>query len=228
MRHLLICVLLLSGCGRSLTEPETRFLSALAGGELDTGAVRLVDFHAGGSLTFQMPVRPRRTCQERLWPPVTARRTMTVSPAATVLFNTIFLRDDLYRADFLARHPEEIVLTDLMLLAHEAVHVWQWQNRAQTGYTPLRALNEHRATDPYLFDPDPTRRFREYGYEQQGAIMEEYVCCLALDPEAPRTARLRDLISEELRLDGLASLLEGPRIRLPWSGAKTDGICRPE
>lgn len=225
---LLFSFVLLVACGRPLSPQETAWLSAIAGEELDTARMRLVDGHFAGGVTYTIPVRPRVTCQERIWPPIVEETRMTVSPGATVLFNTVLLRSDLYRDDMMAGLPERIELYQAMLLAHEAVHVWQWQNRSRTGYTPLRALGEHAVQDdPYLFDPDRGgRRFLDYGYEQQGAIVEEYVCCRLLDPEAPRTARLRALITQELPVGGLDRLIADPAIRLPWPGAQTEGICR--
>ena len=218
--------LLLAACGRPLTPAEMSFVTAMQGDETDLSRVRLVNGHFAGSVTFQRPVRPRLTCQERLWPP-SRGETVTVSPGATVLFNRIFFRKDLYRADFLAEHPQVIDLTDAMLLAHEMVHVWQWQNRARTGYTPWKAAREHGASpDPYLFAPDTAGRFLDYGYEQQGAIMEEYLCCRLLDPEAPRTARMHAMISAEMPLEGLDAFLDAGGVRIPWAGAETEGICR--
>jgi hypothetical protein len=220
--------LVLAGCGRPLTDSETAYLSALTGDRIDLAAMRLVDGNPAGAISYTIPVRPRLTCQERLWPPLQEARRVRVSPGASVLFNTVMLRRDLYRDDFLAGFPERIDLYQAMLLAHEAVHVWQWQARARTGYHPLRALNEHAVRDdPYLFDPDTgRRRFLEYGYEQQGAIVEEFVCCAILDPEAPRTARLRALISQDLPVAGLEAMLGNPDIVVPWSGAQVRGICR--
>jgi hypothetical protein len=230
MRALLILALvLLAACGRPLTEAETAYLSAIHGEALDTTRMRLVDGHFAGEMTYQIPVRPRTTCQERIWPPMTGAKTVTVSPAATVLFNRVLIREDIYRPDFLAGWPHEVDLLDAMLFAHEATHVWQWQNRARTGYHPLKALSEHVASrDPYLFDPDNTTSFLDYGYEQQGSIVEEYVCCRLLDPEAPRTARLRALISSEMPIDRLDAILDAPRIRVPWPGLQQEGICRAE
>ena len=224
---LLFSLLVLTACGRPLTEAETAYLTAIHGEDLDTSRMRLVDGHFAGEFTYQIPVRPRTTCQERIWPPMTEQRTVTVSPAATVLFNKVLIRKDIFRADFLKGWPEEVDLLDAMLFAHEATHVWQWQNRARTHYHPLKALREHATQkDPYLFDPDNTTTFLDYGYEQQGSIVEEYVCCRLLDPEAPRTARLRALIGAEMPVDRLDTVITTPAIRVPWSGVQTEGICR--
>lgn len=224
---LCLCLILLAACGRPLTPSETAYLTALQGETLATERMRLRDGHFAGSVTYEIPVRPRNTCQERIWPPVPEGRTITVSPAATVLFNTVHVRRDIYRDDFLAGFPERIDLYDAMLLAHEATHVWQWQNRRLTGYHPLKALLEHTGSpDPYLFDTEATRDFLDFGYEQQGSIVEEYVCCRLLDPEAPRTGRLRQMISKYMPLDRLDSQLGGTRVRLPWEGAEPEGICR--
>ena len=115
-------------------------------------------------------------------------------------------------------------LIEAMFFAHEITHVWQWQNRSVTGYTPFRASREHRvADDPYLFDLTTKTRFLDFSYEQQASIVEEYVCCAALDPGAPRTDRLRQLIGGAMPLQSLKI----PRnVRLPWDGAETEGICR--
>ena len=43
--------------------------------------------------------------------------------------------------------------------------------------------------DPYLFDERADRRFLEYGYEAQASLVEEYVCCRALDPSGGRGPR---------------------------------------
>jgi hypothetical protein len=223
---LILTLLTVTACGRPLTEQEKLYLSAIHGEDLDTSKMRLVDGHFAGEMTYKIPVRPRTTCQERIWPPLQQETEVTVAPAATVIFNKVLIREDIFREDFLKGYPHEIDLLDAMLFAHEATHVWQWQNRKRTGYTPLKALTEHVASrDPYLFDPDNTTTFLDYGYEQQGSIVEEYVCCRLLDPEAPRTARLRALIHEEMPIDRLDAILDGPQVRVPWQGIQTSGIC---
>lgn len=223
----LFALLILTACGRPLTPAETAYLQAIHGDQVDRGKVRLIDGNPVGSVTYKIPARPRTTCQERIWPPVTESKEITVSPAATVLFDTILIRDDIYREDFLKGWPEQVDLIDAMLLAHEVTHVWQWQNRKLTGYTPLKAVREHTISrDPYLFDTEETRDFLAFGYEQQGSIVEEYVCCRLLDPQAPRTGRLRGMIGKYLPVGRLDAAIGRPRVILPWDGAQTKGICR--
>ena len=225
----LLTLLCLAACGRPLTEAETAYLSAIHGNQIDTSKMRVIDGNPAGAVNYQIPVRPRTTCQERLWPPMTEARSVTVSPAATVLFNKVLLRDDIYRDDFLKGWPDKIDIFDAMLFAHEATHVWQWQNRKMTGYHPIKAAREHVASkDPYLFDTATSRDFLDFGYEQQGSIVEEYVCCRLLDPQAPRTERLRGMIAKYMPIDRLDRTMDRPRVILPWKDAQTTGICRVE
>ncbi|MFZ7091967.1 hypothetical protein [Primorskyibacter sp. 2E233] len=227
MRKLLIFLLFLAACGRPLTPSETAYLHALQGDQIDTQKIRIVDGHFAGSYVYTIPVRPRTTCQERIWPPLDKAQKVEVSPAASVIYNTMMFRKDLYRDDLMQGWPTKIDLYQAMLFAHESTHVWQWQNRDRTGYTPLKALSEHTANvDPYLFDPDKTQDFLSYGYEQQGSIVEEYVCCRLLDPGAPRTGRLRAMISQYMPVDGLDKALGEGTVRLSWAGAQPKGICR--
>ena len=152
---------------------------------------------------------------------------MTSSPIALVLFNSIRIRKDIWRDDFLEGFPDRLTLLDAMLLAHEMTHVWQWQNRDLTGYHPIKAAREHQmSVDPYLIDPNTKSNFLDHGYEQQGTIVEEYVCCKALDPDAPRTERLRKMIAEVMPVDRLDALIDRPLVRLPWRGVEPRGICR--
>ncbi|UMA65489.1 hypothetical protein LVO79_03235 [Roseivivax marinus] len=223
----LFAMLFAASCGRPLTENEARFADALQGDEVNPARVRFHDGHFAGSITYSRPKRPRLTCQERIWPPAIDDE-ITVSPGATTFFNRVLYREDLYRDDFLEGFPDQVDLVSVMLFAHEMTHVWQWQNRKRTRYHPLRAALEHtRSADPYLFEPDEgTADFLAHGYEQQGAIVEEFVCCRLLDPEAPRTDRLRRMISAEMDISRLDDALTGVDVAIPWADAKVEGICR--
>ncbi|MCE0505378.1 hypothetical protein LR948_08450 [Roseivivax sp. GX 12232] len=227
MRLLLLAALILTAaCGRPLTPRETAVAAALSGGTIDPGPVRFHEGHPFASYSYTRPIRPRLTCQERLFPP-SRGETVELSPGAIALFQRVLWREDLYREDFFAEMPEVIDLYSAMLFAHEMTHVWQWQQRKVTGYHPFRAAAEHqRSEDPYLFDPDSTGVFADYGYEQQGSLVEEYVCCQVLDPEAPRTARLKATIEGAMDLSGLEALLQARNVRIPWSGAEVENICR--
>jgi hypothetical protein len=230
LRRLLLlplCLVLLTGCGRPLTEAEQSFAATMKGDTLDIDRVRLVRGAMVGSVTFQRQPRPRVACRERIVPPPeNPHETVTVSPAAVALFNRVFFTHGWYLDDYLDDYPETLDLVAAMLFAHELTHVWQWQNRAETGYHPLRAATEHTVTDdPYLFDLDGAQRFLDYGFEQQGAIVEEYVCCRALDPQAARTQRLHDMIGAAMPLTPLPEEGREYNVLIPWKDAEIDGIC---
>ncbi|PIE13033.1 MAG: hypothetical protein CSA70_07150 [Rhodobacterales bacterium] len=220
---LLLSLTLLSSCARPLSEHEKAFASQLHGESLDLDRIR---FHNGalvGEVTYRRQKRPRLTCRERIWPEPTSEM-VTVGPAAVALHNRVFFAKPYFSKDFLDTYPARLPLFQAMLFAHEITHVWQWQNRHKTGYSPLRAAREHTySDDPYLFDINTKTAFLDYGYEQQASIVEEYVCCAALDPGAPRTKRLERLIKSEIPMQ---TLRISPEIRIPWAGARVQGICR--
>ncbi|WP_170607054.1 hypothetical protein [Ruegeria arenilitoris] len=223
---LIIVLCFFASCGRQLTEQERAFASNIQGNTLDLDRVRLVEGAPVAAVTYTRKARPRLACRELILPPVKTE-TVTGRPAAVALFNRVYFTKDWYLDDYMSKYPERVNLIAAMLLAHELTHVWQWQNREKTGYHPLRAAAEHgRQSDPYLFDLDTSPDFLAYGYEQQGSIVEEYVCCRALDPGAPRTQRLHDMLQPHF---DLASLPNGRResdVLLPWDGAEIEGICR--
>jgi hypothetical protein len=225
-RFAFLCFLALFGCARALTPNEVALSNALLGPSIATDKVRLVRGAPVAAVTFQRKARPRVTCRERILPPV-KEEIVTARPAAVTLFNTVFFARDWYTEDYARGYPETLDLSAAMLLSHELVHVWQWQNRQVTGYSPLRAAAEHNASpDPYLFELDGAPDLLSFGYEQQGAIMEEYVCCRALDPGAQRTKRLHDMLAAYLPVTPLPR--GGGResdVLLPWRGAQVRGIC---
>ncbi|MFN0025508.1 MAG: hypothetical protein ACKVS5_16575 [Parvularculaceae bacterium] len=65
--------------------------------------------------------------------------------------------------------PEEAAsVTERAHLAHELVHVWQYQALRRSGLELLFSR-------VYRYRVDPARTFLSYGYEQQAAIVEDYV-----------------------------------------------------
>lgn len=216
----LLALSLTAACGRPLTAPEQSFSAALFGASFDPALVRVVRDAPLGTITVDLPPRPRLTCQERIVPERTG--TVTLSPAALVAFNSVFLSENWSLDDFVPGYPDRVSLYEAMLFAHEMTHVWQWQNRATTNYHPLKAAAEHvRLDDPYLFDPEETQPFLSYGYEQQAGLVEEYVCCALLDPAGARTARLKTLISQAIPVGSLTQ----PRVSISWPDAPRSGLC---
>lgn len=218
----LAILLLLAACARPLTPAERAFADTVHGPALNAAAVRV---HRGaliGGITQVRPPRPALACRERIRPEEAGP--VRVSTAAFVLGNRMFTATDWWRPDFLDGYPRDLPLDQAMLLAHELTHVWQWQRRGLTGYHPLRAAAEHRpGGDPYLFDPAEARAFLDYGFEQQGALVEEFVCCRALDPDGTRTARLHAILAPVF--PGLALRSAAGVVRPPYPGIPTTGIC---
>lgn len=221
-----LVLMLLAGCGRRLSENEMAFATAIQGDQLDFANVRLVKGAPMGSVTYRRKARPRVSCRELILPPP-KDEVVTVTPAAMTLFNKVLFSKDWYADDYLPAFPDRLYLIEAMLLAHELTHIWQWQNRAKTGYHPLRAAAEHSASDdPYLFDLADAPAFLDYGFEQQGAIVEEYVCCRALAPDAARTKRLHSMLKGAFPVSDLPR--DGKRewnVYLPWKKADLHGIC---
>ncbi|MDU8945637.1 hypothetical protein [Ovoidimarina sediminis] len=225
--RVLIClaVLALAACAsRPLTETERAFTGTVLGDAIDIAPVRITRGAAVGLLRPTVPPKPRTTCREKLFPP----RDLPVKGRfpAFVLSDRVFYTREHWRADFLAGYPEAKSLRQSMRFAHELVHVWQWQNREVTGYHPLKAMTEHiESDDPYLIEIDPEKPFLAYAYEQQGVIVEEFVCCRALAPTAPRTAELLRLVRQVFPQAAARESVPRDEIALPWEGAELNGIC---
>ncbi|MFN3953132.1 MAG: hypothetical protein ACK4LQ_01675 [Pararhodobacter sp.] len=222
----LLLALLVVGCGRELAPGERALAQGLFGETLDIAPVRVVENGLVGVVSRTYPTRPRTTCRERILPPDDSP-TFTARAAGMVLWNHIHIRPDIMRADY-ARNPDgSMGLVAAMFIAHEMTHVWQWQNRHLTGYSPMRGGAEHfQGADPYLFDAEAEAqadaRFLDYGYEQQASLVEEYICCRVLDPHGARTGRLERLLSQVMP----ASALSLPDdIALPWPEVPARGIC---
>jgi hypothetical protein len=221
----ILALVVLAACGRPLTTAEREFMVGLQGESFDPAPVRIARNRLIGITERTYPVRPRTTCRERIRPPTNAP-TFTASTAGITLFEHVHTSPDVYLKDYVGRPDGKLNLAAAMFFAHEMTHVWQWQNRDVTGYHPFRAFAEHRNTeDPYLFDSDSRHRFLDYGYEQQASLVEEYVCCRALDPSGDRTARLERLLRQSMPLSPRLDRLDGLATLVPWDGVERRGIC---
>ncbi|MEL7027555.1 MAG: hypothetical protein AAGO57_10080 [Pseudomonadota bacterium] len=224
MRFLLIFVLLAACSSRPLTEAERGFIETIHGDTVDYDQVRVAKGSISSAFQANIAPRPRTTCRERIFRPRTGPQTL-IFPGLT-LDSTMYFTAPFWSDDYLEAYPDTLPLRDAMRLAHEVTHVWQWQARAETKYHPVKALREHISQDdPYLVRFDPDRPFLTYGWEQQGTLVEEFVCCRALDPNSPKTAALHAMLSQ--RFPGLARREVVPlaEIDLPWDGAEPRGIC---
>ncbi|MGR3615000.1 MAG: hypothetical protein ACU0BB_03040 [Paracoccaceae bacterium] len=219
-----LTLLILTACGRPLSESETDFIQSIHGDALDISRVRLVEGAPLTEVTYRRKPKPRVACRERILPPV-KEEIVTGRPAAVALYNRVLFTRDWYTENYLPEYPERLYLVQAMLLAHEMTHVWQWQNRDVTGYSPFRAAAEHTGgDDPYQFDFAGDEAFLSYGYEQQGAIVEEYVCCRTIAPKGKRTQRLHDMVAKAFPVSDLPQA-RAHDVYLPWKDADLRGIC---
>ncbi|NKX46231.1 hypothetical protein [Roseicyclus persicicus] len=222
---LCLSLILLTACGRPLTEAERAYMADLQADSFDPVPVRIARNPFLGLIVQRYPARPQVTCRERVAPPpegpVVEGRT-----GGMVLFNTLMVRPDMHVPDYTVMADGRRHLYAAMFFAHEMTHVWQWQNRAVTGYHPWRAAREHATVeDPYLFDTEDDRRFLDYGYEAQASLVEEYVCCRALDPAGARTARLERLIGQAMPVTPWRARADAVELYLPWDGIEPRGMC---
>ncbi len=216
--------MLVAACGRPLTENERSFLRGLHGPTLSTENIRISRAPFVGMFRVRYPARPRTTCREQIAPPPDGPW-LEGSVAGMAGKRRIYVNPDWYLPDYLPDYPQGLNLAAAMFFAHEMTHIWQYQNRRITGYHPFRGLSEHEpGRDPYLFDDSAAQSFLEYGYEQQASIVEEYLCCILLDPGGSRTGRLRRMLSEVMEPADLTQPIS-QHVTLPWGGVQRMGIC---
>lgn len=201
------CLAALGGCSRPLTEAETRFAKDLFGASLDTSKVSVAQ---GVGITPLYRTVPNsvvlvdgdddacvRTPQPRGAQP----------PQAFAFRNRINFGSKLYSSDMALTWPRALRVPHALVLAHELTHVWQWQNRETTGYSPGRAVAESwRLADPYYTSPG-SAAFYSFGYEQQAALVADYVCFTVSNPSHPRHAELREILAPVFPLEGFEAAM---------------------
>ena len=192
---LALCLLagLLAACTRPLSDREAAFAGALFGDSLDPAEVRVTQ-----GLGLAPLVRTKVAATYRVDPPegacVRTPSPVRPPPRAFALANRVHFTTDLYSSDMMAGWPDGLRVPHALTMAHELVHVWQWQNRARTGYRPWRAAAESlRIADPYFYGA--TGEFARLGYEQQAALVEDWLCFAVLDPGNPRKAELEETLA---------------------------------
>jgi hypothetical protein len=203
---LLLCLPILAACTRGLTPAEEAFAKDLFGPTIDTSRVQITQ---GLGLIPLYRTVPRevtlvegtdkacvRTPQPRGAQP----------PQAFAYRNRLHFETGLYSSDMIIDWPDKLRFPQALVLAHELTHVWQWQNRARTGYSPGRAAAESwQLADPYFSNEDAA--FFAFGFEQQAAIVEDYVCFAFANPDHPRRAELREVLAPVLPIDRFDAVL---------------------
>lgn len=204
---------LLSACARPLAQNEADFATALFGETIETDGIEIL---AGIGLTPLPREYPAlRDPNEVVTPPPPPRappadlcerkqstRFYWDWPAAFVVDDNIYYSYRYYTEDAFAGLPESALYPSTVLLAHELVHVWQWQNRSRTSYSSLAAGAESLAApDPYWWVPEGGREFLTYGYEQQAAIVQDFVCFALFDSGDPKLSELADILRPVLPVD---------------------------
>ena len=203
MRLLLgLLFLALAACGRPMTQMEEQFAKDVFGPTLDTSKVVV-----GQGAGLRPPMKTRvskvvtvhgteRSCIR------TPQPGRVYAPTKAFAFkNKVHFDTGLYSSDMVLDWPNRLRLPQALIFAHELTHVWQWQNRARTGYTPWRAAAESlRLADPY-FAPPGAAAFFSFGYEQQAAIVEDYLCFAFANPHHPRRYELREILAPVFPVD---------------------------
>ncbi|WP_422375004.1 hypothetical protein [Roseibium sp.] len=214
----LMVALALSGC-RSLTANEKNFTSRIYAGQLNTGKIEI---YSPGQSSKDSNDRLKGTLAKEIAQTKSLKRTgltnsellerasaeLRSRPEALVIHNRIYYKSGSYRADFAEGFPTRVRVDELGLLAHEIMHVWQYQNRDRTGFTLLAVAMEHvRFRDPYAYTIVPGKRFLSYRFEQQGKMVQDYVVLSYSQPNSAKLKSLRNLLSEEFDLKVLNETL---------------------
>jgi len=194
--RILLALLLLSACGRGITDAERTLMGEITGNTLNTTEIILVEAGFIGMVTRTYPTRPQTTCREKINGPPSGP-TFRTRTAGAVAWTHVLTNPDWTLTNYAEGYPDSMNLVAAMYFAHEMTHIWQWQNRTTTGYSPFRGLAEHKpGVDPYLFDPKEEITFLDMGYEQQASLVEEFICCRTLAPDGARTQRLFETLSQ--------------------------------
>lgn len=217
MKPLVLVALMvfLSGCasGRHLSVSERAMAADIFGPSLDANEVRVKKGFRGAPTNGDGKPPPERIkIQHR--PGVCDRVNPNPPkgpPPAWALYNSVHFSKDWYRDDLAPGWPDRILLPQSLILAHELVHVWQWQNRKITGYRPAKAgLESVLNKDPYFYKPKDSNELLEFGYEQQASLLEDYLCYAVFDPDNERRKRIKVILDPHFKMDRIDALLIQP------------------
>ncbi len=203
----LVALIALGACSRPLTETEAAFANDLFGDEIKVDQVRVAQGLGITPLFQTIPGDVRLvegTDQACLRVP---QPRGAQPPQAFALGNRIHFETGLYSSNMMMQWPNRLRVPQGLIFAHEMVHVWQWQNREHTGYSPGRAVAESiEFADPYF--SDGAQAFFSFGFEQQAAIVEDYLCFAFANPNHPRRQELRDILEPVFDMDRIDTAIQ--------------------
>jgi len=213
IRFVGLCLfLLVAACSRPLTPTEERFANDLFGPSLDTSKVRVAQGLGVTPLYRTVPKAQATVVQgtDKACVRTPQPTRSTNPPQAFAYKNRLHFDTGLYSSDLALVWPEFLRFPHAIILAHELTHAWQWQNREMTGYTPWRAVQESwQMVDPYFSTAEDAPTFLLFGYEQQAAIVEDYVCFAVANPNHPRRYELREILDPVLPMDRFDAAIGG-------------------
>ena len=214
MRFLILMAFLgLAACsGRPLAEGERALAADFFGPGLDVEKVRVKSGFRGAPSTKDTSTPPDQIKPIKIRPGICDRTAPSAPegpPPGWALYNTIHFSREYYRADTAPGWPDKVLIPQTFIMAHELVHVWQWQNRHLTGYRPAKAgLESVFNIDPYFYVPQDGDGFLKYGFEQQASLLEDYLCYGLFDPENQRRAKIRAILSPYFQMDRIDAALK--------------------
>ncbi|KAB7610126.1 hypothetical protein F9L33_14615 [Amylibacter sp. SFDW26] len=192
----LLVVFCLVGCTeRSMTKKEVAYIDAFHGETVDTESIIFARGLRWGVRNVLKDIRSNpemlKSIQENNIDLKDVKSSL-LTTAAVVVGNKVYFRSDIYLDDF-GDSPFE---TDRALVGHEVTHVWQWQNRQETGYNLFKVVSEHiKYKDPYYYDIIPGQKYGEYRFEQQAEMVEDYLLLRLTDPHGNKTKKLANVLS---------------------------------
>ena len=202
-----LACLCLAACGRPMTSAEENMARVVFGPTLDTSKITVAQ---GAGIFPASKTRVTRTRLVRGTDKACIRTPQPPSDAPAPAFafrNKVRFNSGLYSDDMATEWPKRLRFPHALIFAHELTHVWQWQNRKRTGYTPFRAAMESlRLVDPY-YAPPGEAAFLSFGYEQQAAIVEDYLCFAFANPTHPRRAELRAILEPVFPVDRIDAVI---------------------
>lgn len=227
---LLISLAAISGCaGRSMTASEIAYAGSISGLHLNLEKIRFVKGVKFGLSRIRREILSDENVKNQISKNGTSQNQLIFSvekfvsdERAIALGNTVFFGSEVYEDDYSTAQ----ISTNRWLMAHEIVHIWQWQNRAVVGYSLGKVFLEHLIyrSEVYEYTLVNRKAFLDYRFEQQAAIVQCYVALRETRPNSAITRRYETLIRTVFPLDKL--LPSTPkRVQISVSKAVSSKAC---